>query len=164
MDLYIIRHAWAAERDSSRWPNDELRPLTDEGRERFARVAKQLVRRGVAPQRIATSPLVRCQETAQLLADALPEQVEIVPLDELRPGRELEGILRWTTEQSRQHARIAWVGHSPDVAQLTAGLIGRSDDQIRFAKGTSAHIKFDGSPTIAGGELQWLATAKILGC
>ena len=43
MDLYIIRHAWAAESDDSRWPDDGMRPLTAEGKERFARVAKKLV-------------------------------------------------------------------------------------------------------------------------
>ena len=32
MNLYIIRHAWAAERDDGQWPDDDLRPLTAEGK------------------------------------------------------------------------------------------------------------------------------------
>ena len=37
MELFIIRHAWAAERDDAAFPDDSLRPLTDKGRKRFAR-------------------------------------------------------------------------------------------------------------------------------
>ena len=71
MYLYIVRHAWAANRDDSRWPDDGMRPLTAEGRERFTRVVKRLVGGGLTPGIIASSPLVRCVETAQLLAAAL---------------------------------------------------------------------------------------------
>ena len=70
MDLYIVRHAWAADRDDPQWPDDDLRPLTEEGKERFAQMAAKLVGRGMTPEVIATSPLVRCVETAQLLAAA----------------------------------------------------------------------------------------------
>ena len=85
MDLYIIRHAWAADRDDRQWPNDDLRPLTEEGRERFTQMAARLLGRGLTPELIATSPLIRCVETARLLA-AEADKVAVVELDELRPG------------------------------------------------------------------------------
>ena len=47
MNLFIIRHAWAAERDDAAFPDDSLRPLTDEGRKRFARMVEALVPRGL---------------------------------------------------------------------------------------------------------------------
>ena len=84
MDLYILRHAWAFERDDSRWPDDDLRPLTEEGQERFQQVASRLSGRGMTPQLIATSPLVRCVETARILSRTA-EKVKVVELDELRP-------------------------------------------------------------------------------
>jgi phosphohistidine phosphatase len=164
MDLYIIRHAWAAERDSSQWPDDDLRPLTEEGKQRFAELVKKLVGRGMTPQVAATSPLVRCKQTAEILAAASPDGPKIVDLDGLRPGSDLEELLRWAAGQARRHERIAWVGHAPDVGRLAAALIGRPDGQIRFAKGAVAAIRFDGPPTLGGGELQWLVTAKLLGC
>jgi phosphohistidine phosphatase len=164
MDLYIIRHAWAADRDDRQWPGDDLRPLTDEGKRRFAQVVEKLAGRGVSPQAVATSPLVRCRQTAQLLAAGVPDKPELVELDELRPGSDLEGLLRWTAGQARKHERIAWVGHAPDVGRLAAALIGSPEGQIHFAKGAIAAIRFDGPPTIGGGELQWLVTAKVLGC
>ena len=58
MNLFIIRHAWAAERDDSRWPDDDLRPLTEEGQERFAKMVGNLVPRGMPVGVIGSSPLV----------------------------------------------------------------------------------------------------------
>jgi phosphohistidine phosphatase len=163
MNLYIIRHAWAEDRDDSRWPDDGLRPLTPNGKERFAQVVKKLVRSGMTPSVVATSPLVRCIETAGLVAAGLPEGPMIVELDELRPGSDLEGLLRWTVRQAQKHEQIAWVGHAPDVSRLAAALIGEGDSSIHFAKGAVAAIRFDGPATLGNGELLWLVTAKLLG-
>ena len=161
MDLYIIRHAWAAESDDSRWPDDGTRPLTAEGKERFAGVVKKLVAAGMTPGIIATSPLVRCVETAQILAAAL-DGPKIVELDELQPGSDLQGLVRWTARQAAKHQQVAWVGHAPDVSRLVAALIGNGSSLIHFGKGAVAAIRFDGKPTLEAGELQWLVTAKTL--
>ena len=164
MDLYIVRHAWAAERDDAEWPDDDLRPLTEEGRQRFARVVEKLVSRGMSPQVIATSPLTRCMETAQLLAAGVDGNPKVVLLDQLRPGSDLDGLLRWTARQAQSHEQIAWVGHAPDVGWLTTALIRLDDAHLHFAKGAAACVRFDGPPTKAEGELRWLVTAKVLGC
>jgi phosphohistidine phosphatase len=163
MDLYIVRHAWAEERDDSRWPDDGQRPLTSEGKERFARVVKKLASLGVKPGVIATSPLVRCVQTAEILADALDEP-KIVELDDLQPGSNLQGLLEWTVKKAAKHNQIAWVGHAPDVDRLAAALIGDGGALMHFAKGAAAAIRFDRDPAPAAGELQWLVTAKVLGC
>ncbi len=164
MDLYIVRHAWAGQRGDPRWLNDDLRPLTEDGKERFAKVAAKLVERGMVPQLIATSPLVRCVETAKLLSAAVGK-VKIVDVEQLRPGNsDLEGLLDWTAHAARTHPRIAWVGHAPDVDRIAAALIGDGSSLIRFAKGGVANIHFDGQPAFSAGELQWVVTAKLLGC
>ena len=164
MNLFIIRHAWAAERDNSRWPDDDLRPLTEEGQQRFAKVVAALVPRGLAVDLIASSPLTRCQQTAAILTTGAPSRPQVVELDELRPGSDLDRLLRWTARQAKQHEEIAWVGHAPDVDQFAAALIGQPTGRIRFAKGAVAAIEFDGSPVVGSGELRWLVTAKVLGC
>ncbi len=164
MNLFIVRHAWAADRDDSQWPDDDLRPLTDEGRQRFAKVTVALISRGLELGIIGSSPLVRCRQTAAVLAETLPSKPEIVELDELRPGSDLDRLLRWTARQAKQHDSIAWVGHAPDVDELAAALIGQPTGRIRFSKGAVASIEFDGPPAAADGELRWLVTAKVLGC
>ena len=164
MDLYIIRHAWAAERGDPRWPDDEQRPLTDEGQRRFARMVEKLAQRDFDPQSITTSPLVRCRQTAELVRRGVPGHPEIVERDELRPGSDLEGLLAWTIAQGRHYERIAWVGHAPDVGLLAAALLGQADECIRFAKGAVAAIRFSALAGVGRGELRWLVTARVLGC
>ena len=69
MELLIVRHAIAFERNIARWPDDADRPLSPKGVARAAKAAagiKQLVR---APTRVLASPLVRAQQTAAILSE-----------------------------------------------------------------------------------------------
>jgi phosphohistidine phosphatase len=164
MELYIIRHAWAGHAGDPQWANDAERPLSRQGQGRFAAMVGQLAERGFAPGVIATSPLVRCSQTAQLVSDGLSPKPEVVALDELRPGSDLQALLTWTIRQAHQHDEIAWVGHAPDVGRLAAELIGEPRGAIHFPKGGIAAIRFEGLPQVAQGELRWLISAKVLGC
>ncbi|HMO86001.1 MAG TPA: histidine phosphatase family protein [Lacipirellulaceae bacterium] len=85
MFIYIVRHAWAYEHGDPRWPDDSQRPLETEGAERFARVVKRLAGRGLDPAVIATSPYVRCRQTADILAAQLETSPPIVEFAAL-PG------------------------------------------------------------------------------
>lgn len=162
MILYILRHAWAEE-FGGRWTDDFQRPLTPDGRERFAEVAKALAERGFAPQRVATSPLVRCRQTADLVAKHVSGRPKVVERNELAPGCDLEGILHWTRMEAAGLEELAWVGHAPDVGRMASVLIGDGNGSLRFAKGAVAAIRFPGMPAVREGELCWLVTAKILG-
>ncbi len=161
MLLYIVRHAWAEERDDSIWPGDLERPLTDKGRKRFVQVVKRLVEAGFAPAVIATSPLARCRQTAELIREHMAGKPKIVPLDALACGADLSDMVKWTAQQA--DGDVAWVGHAPDVEIMVARLVGDGDCSLRFAKGAVAAIEFEGPVEPRGGQLQWLATAKLLG-
>ncbi len=164
MDLYIIRHAQAGHFGDPQWPDDGQRPLTDAGRQRFARMIETLAGRGFEPQIIATSPLVRCVQTAQVVAENSAGDPELVELDDLLPGGDLQSLLQWTAGQLDYWRQVAWVGHAPDVGRITSDLISEGDMEIRFAKGAIAAIRFHGPPEIGHGELRWLVTAKVVGC
>ncbi|HEY2827752.1 MAG TPA: histidine phosphatase family protein, partial [Pirellulales bacterium] len=86
MLLYIVRHAVAEERDETRWPDDSERPLTEEGVKRFGKLLKRLSDIRFAPEVIASSPLVRCRQTAELIAKHFPSSPKIVLLDALAPN------------------------------------------------------------------------------
>lgn len=164
MDLFIVRHAWAYQRGDPRWPDDSQRPLSDEGRQRFAQMVELLSQREFAPELVATSPFVRCQETAELLARHANPQAQIVTRDELAPEGDWETLLAWTAKKAEQLDQVAWVGHAPDVCQMVAGLIGDGRAWVRMAKGAVALIRFHGTIERGEGELRWLATARLLGC
>lgn len=161
MKVYIIRHAWAGERDSEQWPDDDRRPLTEEGRERFRKMVLRLREFGFAPQIIATSPLDRCRQSAEIIAEILPNKPLVVPREELAPPSQLAGLVSWSRDQDCEE--IAWVGHDPDVGVITARLIGDDEGRIHFAKGAVAAVAFDKKIRVGDGELRWMVTAKIVG-
>ena len=167
MLLYIVRHAWAFERDEDHFPDDRLRPLTPRGIKRFRRLARRLARRGVRPTLVATSPLVRCRQTADLLVEQLPHDVQLEEVEALTPGSDLDRALAWAHEKLAAHdldiAEVAWVGHSPDVEELCARLIGDGHANLRFPKGAFAAIRFADAPAAGSGLLEWFVTPRILG-
>lgn len=162
MKLYIVRHGLAGEHGDPDYPDDRLRPLTEEGRKRFAKTIEHLADAGFEPQIVATSPLVRCRQTAEILLDQIRGKPKLVELSALEPGSDVHALVQWSNEQERDE--IVWVGHAPDVSDLAAALVSdRGGCAIRFAKGAVACIAFDGDMARGAGELQWLVTAKVLG-
>ena len=162
MFIYLVRHAWAGQSGDPRYADDALRPLTDKGTKRFRRVVKKLVRRGFAPQVVATSPLVRARQTAEIIGERCPTHPAVTVVDDLAPGGRLEPLIAWTLSQSA--VDVAWVGHAPDIDSLAADLIGAGNGQIGFEKGAVAAIRFADQIAAGAGELVWLATAELLRC
>ncbi|MFM9058102.1 MAG: phosphohistidine phosphatase SixA [Planctomycetaceae bacterium] len=155
--LYIVRHATAE--DVGDVGDDHARRLTKKGRKSFARLVRRLAEAGMEVDLVATSPLVRARETAEILAAELDcPRVEVV--DALAPGCDWESVVGWTVQQDA--ARVAWVGHAPCVGRLVALSVGDGSAAIRMAKGAVAAIRLDDGPGQAG-ELDWLATPDLAG-
>jgi phosphohistidine phosphatase len=161
MFIYIVRHAWAYHYGDPQWSDDSLRELEPEGAERFMQVVESLSQRGFAPEAVATSPYARCRQTAEIIAKYAPSKPELVELDALAPGSDLDALLQWSRAANCE--QVCWVGHAPDVSILAAELIGEGDANVRFAKGAVAALRFDGEIQRGAGELYWLLTAKSLG-
>ena len=72
MDLLVIRHAIAMDRDefAETGQPDSERPLTDFGRRRMRKNARGLRAIVDTPEVIGTSPYPRAAETAEIVADA----------------------------------------------------------------------------------------------
>jgi len=135
LELYLVRHAPAAERGPD-WPDDDVRPLTPDGAAKFRKAVAGLAALGVQIDLVLTSPLVRCRQTADILADGLP-------------GR------------PRVQARVALVGHEPDIGHLASKLLGMRR-AIEFRKGAVCRIDVDGLPPGGPGRLSWFATPRML--
>ncbi len=75
MALLLVRHANAGRRSAYKG-DDRLRPLSPRGRARASELVPLLA--PYRPQRILSSPYVRCCETVQPLAEALGLPVESV--------------------------------------------------------------------------------------
>ncbi len=75
---------------------------------------------GFEPTQIATSPLIRCRQTADLILARRGDEAKLVELEALRPGSDLDQLLTWSNKQPDEE--LAWVGHAPDVGDLTLPL------------------------------------------
>ena len=94
--VYLIRHSDVENPQSVLYGHLEGFPLSDLGRRRAEALAERLSGTGI--RRIVSSPLERAQETARIIAERLPEPVE-VELDpelwEAEFSRYLQGVRYW---------------------------------------------------------------------
>jgi phosphohistidine phosphatase len=155
-----VRHAVAEERGAA-WPDDALRPLTDDGAKRWRRQAAGLAAVDARPDLILTSPFARARQTADLLAAAFAKKPKVVELPALQPGATPRDVLR-ALEPDPRRASLALVGHEPGLGELAALLIGfRTAPE--FKKGGVARIDVAILPPPPGsGVLHWWLTPKVL--
>lgn len=161
MELLIIRHAIAYERDHHRWRDDGARPLSPLGMRRSRRAAAGLKLITKAPDRLLTSPLIRARQTAKILTEVAgwPPAEESA---ELKPGAAVQSVI--TLLAKDRSRRVALVGHQPDLgALLTACLLGNhSGIPIAWKKNAVACVSFEGRARAGRAALKWLATPRIL--
>jgi phosphohistidine phosphatase len=114
MRLYLVRHAEAAPGEP-----DELRPLTQEGREQARSLGERLRDEDASPEVVLTSPLLRARETGDELARALDVASE--PDERLAPGAGVADVRAAVEGRGEQ---VVVVGHQPDCGQVAAALTG----------------------------------------
>ena len=159
LELFLVRHAIAADRGSD-WPDDTVRPLTPDGAAKFRKSVAGLSAFGVEIDIVFTSPLVRCRQTADILADGLPGKPRVHPIDALAPGGGQTAVIAEVSRIAKR-PRIALVGHEPDMGHLAAKLIGLKRP-LEFRKGAVCRIDIDGLPPGGPGQLRWFATPRML--
>jgi phosphohistidine phosphatase len=159
LELYLIRHGIAAERGEE-WPDDSKRPLTSQGIAKLKKEARGLVALDVSFEQIVSSPLVRTRQTADVIADALKNKPPISTSDALAPAGPPAAVIEEIAKHVRK-ARVALVGHEPNLGELAAQLI-RSRTPLEFKKGGICRIDFDVLPPKGAGALRWFLTPRIL--
>lgn len=166
MELILIRHAKAFDRDPAAWPDDLRRPLTASGREAFGRLAKRLARAGVVVDELLASPATRAWQTARILHERAgwPEprrEERLAPERMDDPAAALRAML---SERSGLTA-LAMVGHEPDFSRLAASILTGGGDGIAidFRKGGAISIELPPGPGpgLARGRLRWMLTPRI---
>ncbi|MEA3138886.1 MAG: phosphohistidine phosphatase [Gammaproteobacteria bacterium] len=161
MDLLIIRHAIALDRDRYRWREDAARPLSPAGIRRARKAAEGLKKLTSRPQRLLTSPLVRAKQTAQILTDVAGwPAAEVV--SELSPGEPALAVIELL---AKDHSKLtAVVGHQPGLGHLLAACMlgGGGSLRIELKKNAVACVSFNGKPRAGQAELKWLATPRML--
>jgi phosphohistidine phosphatase len=161
MELLLIRHAIAFERDRRRWPDDAARPLSPLGLRRSRKAAAGLREFCKVPDRLLTSPLIRARQTAKILTEIAGwPPAEMAP--ELKPGEGAAAVLNLLSKDHSE--RIAVVGHEPDLSALLAACLLKDGGTvpIEMKKNAAACLSFRGRARSGNAALEWLATPRLL--
>lgn len=136
MKLLIIRHGIAE--DTKHFARsgqpDSVRPLTDKGIRCVKENALGLRRITEPLDMIASSPLLRARQTAEILAPLLGDP-PVVEVPALQPGIGCEELGRWLDTQDTE-ALLAVVGHEPDLSSWISWLCsGHQESMVKLKKG-----------------------------
>jgi phosphohistidine phosphatase len=131
-DVYLVRHAKAEQ-----GPDDFVRRLTKGGRDAADRVAQVLQSKGVQPERIEFSPLIRAAQTAEIIAKRT--KGSLIEAPDLQPGRDVETVRERLT--ANRAGPLILVGHNPFMEQLAALLIAEDPDRYVLTFHTASVAK-----------------------
>lgn len=159
MNLYLVRHAEALPlgQGASR---DADRPLSARGEHAAAMVGRVLAKLDPALRRIATSPVLRAQRTAEILASQFPDPPQVHALSALEPGMDIDDLM----EEVRQHADspLVLVAHQPDLTEFLSWLIADAPVEIAFPPGTAAGLSLTEPSRTPGARLLWVITPALV--
>ena len=168
MKLLFIRHAIAEDREtySLKGHPDSLRPLTRKGKKQFKKMVQWLKDKEPKIDRVWASPLVRAQETTEILKKGYP-QIKVYEKKELEPQSSIAILIHALNElpedfKNHPNSRLALVGHEPHLSQAIGSLISVAQGaSLEFKKAGMARIDLE-SIEKGQGELKWLVTPKLV--
>jgi phosphohistidine phosphatase len=161
MELYIVRHGIAVDREDPKCPADPERFLTDEGIEKSRQVAKGVAEISSFPDLILTSPYLRAFQTAEIFAERLEyAKQKIQKSDLLLPGAEPLQLFR-ELAKDKDLSSVFVFGHAPHLDDLIATAIGTKHHISSLKKAGVAFVELK-RLVPPSGELVWLATPKLL--
>ncbi len=154
MELYIIRHAIAALREE--WTgSDDKRPLTEKGKRKMEQITRGLAAMEIDFTHIFSSPLVRAQQTAEILQQVLKFD-HVDETDLLVPSADPAAMIPFLNKLP-DNAEVALVGHEPHLSELLSYLLsGEHKNFAAFKKGGVAML--EGYAPLRAGKLilRWL--------
>jgi len=160
MQLYIVRHGIAIDREDPKAPAEAERYLTEEGIAKTKQVAKGIAALGVRADLMVSSPYLRAMQTAAIFASALdyPEH-KIQQSESLLPGAEPVAFLRELARE-KNASSVFCFGHAPHVDGLLAATVGAPRHITSMKKAGVAFVEMKRiSPP--NGQLVWLVTPKL---
>ena len=161
MQLFIVRHGIAVDREDPKCPADPDRFLTDEGAEKTRQVAKGVAEVGAIPDLMITSPYLRALQTAEIFAEQLEySKQRIRKSDFLLPGAEPLQLFR-ELAKDKDLSVVFVFGHAPHLDDVVATALGAKHHISSLKKAGVALIELR-RLVPPSGELVWLATPKLL--
>jgi phosphohistidine phosphatase len=159
VDIYILRHGEAG-KTLPMGGLDAERPLTSTGRKEVGEVCGRLDALGLKLDRIATSPLKRSKETAEIAGKTF--KVEVEEWAELKPEANREDLVK-KLSRIRRDSSVLLVGHEPFLSSFVAEAVGAGPEaKILLKKSGLARISVTSFTPKMTGELRWLLSPRII--
>lgn len=152
MKLWLLRHGAAAPYQR----HDAERQLTDEGRQQVLQAAEWL--RGIAFDRVLSSPYIRARQTAELLCSTVQYagSIEIVPW--LTPEDDVREVTRKLDGYAVE--RLLIVAHQPLLGALASWLTD-ADRQHSLPLDTASVACLEGE-FVGAGTMQLCSVQHVL--
>ncbi len=162
MEVYLLRHGLAQDRDPKKYPDDRLRPLTIAGLERMREVVRGMLKIGVEFDAIFDSGYTRARQTTEAITDAYRiDSADIQAVPALEPEHNPSEVVA-LLESHKDAKRVLLVGHEPHLSHTVAYLTGGRDGiAVDFKKGALCRIDLE-SIKKGSGTLVWLVPPKVL--
>ena len=161
MNLYVLRHGLARDPNGPHYANDDERPLTAKGIKRMIRQVKGMRALGLTMDVIATSPLVRAVQTAEIVHRGLRKSGRLVTSNALRPSEHPATLLEELAAEYSSEDDVMVVGHEPHLSGLISFVVtGEEDRVIRVKKGSLCKLVVPRPSHGRCGWLEWHLTAR----
>lgn len=161
MKIILFRHGHAEEL-GPRVKSDEARALTEKGRRKTSSMARLLQQLELTPNIIASSPLVRAIQTAEILANELHLN-EVHECLELQPTGTAISVLAWLKKYTKSANTVLMVGHEPHLSKLLSWLLtGHMEVISTFKKSGFAVLEVDLKSTPLKANLEMLVAPGVV--
>jgi phosphohistidine phosphatase len=154
MKLFILRHGQAETFAAS----DAARQLTESGREEVRGVVRKSAEVLAEVKRIWVSPLLRAQQTADVVLEVLGDrrrETSDLLLPESTPLHVLDKLTAEVAKGQSTGDSYLLVSHQPLVGELVNGICGKPNGYYPMNTGALAHLDLD-VPALGCGQLVWL--------
>ena len=159
MNLYLVRHTEALSIGGAVL-RDADRPLSPRGEHEAAVAGRLLSMVEPSVRTIGSSPLVRAQQTAKIVASQFPTPPAVHSWSVLEPGMTMREVLEEVTEHA--DGSLILVAHQPDLTEFISWLVAEGIAEIAFPPGAVASLILSNTPAPGGARLQWIVNPALV--
>ncbi len=165
MNLYILRHGIAVEMGTPGVGKDSERELTPEGKRKVRGIAAAMKALDLSFDLILTSPYVRAEQTATIVAEALEVKDRLELSDTLTPGGNMRDLIGEINRLRPTPEEALVVGHEPYLSELISLLLtgGTDGASVVMKKGGLCKLAIEKLRYGRCATLEWLLTPKQMG-
>src|SRR6188768_3650673 len=144
MNLFILRHGIAVERDPVSFPDDSRRPLTLKGEDRLKTICEAMKALELSFDHVLSSPFRRASQTAEIVAAALGLKKALEFRDELTPEGDPKALIKYLGKVEPTPENVMLVGHEPYLSLFISQLISaEAGAGIELKKGGLAKLEIE---------------------